>query len=78
MKQNKKYVYSVYYIDTQKNDIEYIKEYNTPEELANDYNLKNKKSIYHYIIDNLDNITNVNEIKNTLKNNYIIFKDLLD
>lgn len=73
----KKYVYSVYYIDTQKNDINFIKEYNTTEELAKDYNLKNKKSIYNYIIDNLDNI-NLLELKNTLKNNYIIFKDLLD
>jgi hypothetical protein len=67
--------YSVYYINTEKNDIEYIKEFNDINDLVKEYNLKNKKSIYHYIVDSLDCIKDLKDIKNTLKNKYIIFKD---
>ena len=71
----KQIYYSVYYVDTQKNDIKYVEEFTNPEELATSYNLKNKKSVYHYIIDNLDKV-NLKELKNTLNNHYIIFKDI--
>ena len=71
----KKIYYSVYYIDTKKNDIRYVEEFTNPEELATSYGLKNKKSIYHYIIDNLDKV-NLQELKNTLNNHYIVFKDV--
>lgn len=67
--------YSVYYIDTLKNDINFIEEFNNLDDLAEAYELKNKKSVYHYVIDNLDNV-NLLELKNTLKNKYIIFKDV--
>lgn len=76
MKQKK--IFSVYYVDTQKNDIKYIRDYDSAEELAQDYELKNKKSVYNYVIDSIDSIMNVSEIKNTLKNNYIIFRDTIE
>ena len=76
MKEKK--IFSVYYVDTQKNDIRYIRDYNSAEEIAEDYKLKNKKSVYNYIIDSIDNIMNVSEIKNTLKNNYIIFRETIN
>ena len=72
----KKYVYSVYYIDELKNDIKFIKEYKSTEEIAEDYKLKNKKSVYHFLHNSLDNI-NLLEIKKKL-NNCIIFKDVVE
>ena len=72
----KKYVYSVYYVDELKNDIKFIKEYKNAEEIAKDYKLKNKKSIYHFLYNSLDNI-NLLEIKKKL-NNCIIFKDMVE
>ena len=72
----KKYVYSVYYVDELKNDIKFIKEYKSTEEIAEDYKLKNKKSIYHFLYNSLDNI-NLLEIKKKL-NNCIIFKDIVE
>ena len=72
----KKYVYSVYYVDELKNDIKFIKEYKSAEEIAEDYKLKNKKSIYHFLYNSLDNI-NLLEIKKKL-NNCIIFKDIVE
>lgn len=71
----KQIYYSVYYIDTKKNDINFVEEFDNVDDLANAYDLKNKKSVYHYIIDNLDNV-NLLELKNTLKNKYIIFRDV--
>lgn len=73
----KKYTYCIYYVDNLKNDIKYIEEFNNTEDLARAYNLKNKKSIYNYIINGLDNINLLN-LKHKLKDNYIIIKDLLD
>lgn len=67
-------IYSVYYVDTKKNDINYIREYNNIQEIAQDYKLTNKKSVYHFIINSLDNI-NLLELKHKLKDKYIIFKD---
>ena len=72
----KKYVYSIYYVDELKNDIKFIKEYKSTEEIAKDYKLKNKKSIYHFLYNSLDNI-NLLEIKKKL-NNCIIFKDIVE
>ena len=71
----KKTYYSVYYVDTQKNDIKYVREFENVNELAKEYELKNKKSVYHYIFNNLDNMDLAN-IKNKLDNKYIIFKDV--
>lgn len=76
-KQKSKYAYIVYYVDTQKNDIKYINEFNDTETLANYYNLANKKSIYHYIHNNIDTI-DLSSIKNLLQNKYIVFKELND
>lgn len=72
----KKYVYSIYYVDELKNDIKFIKEYKSTEEIAEDYKLKNKKSIYNFLYNSLDNI-NLLDIKKKL-NNCIIFKDIVE
>ena len=68
---NKK-VYIIYKYNNESNDLEYVKEYNTTEEIKKDYNLQNKKSVYNYIIKDIDNI---NSYYNLLNNKYIIIKE---
>ena len=72
----KEKIYSVYYVDTQKNDISYIEEFNNIDDLAQEYKLKNKKSVYHYIYDSIDGL-DFRGIKNLLDCKYIIVKDLV-
>lgn len=66
-----KKVYILYSFDEFENDFKYIMEYNTLEELKKDNNiqLKNKKSIYHFIQEDLK------EIKHLLKDRFIIIKE---
>lgn len=72
----KEKIYSVYYVDTQKNDIRYVKEFNNIDTLASDYKLKNKKSVYNYMYDNIDGL-DFQGIKNLLECKYIIIKEVL-
>ena len=72
----KQKIYSVYYVDTEKNDIRYIEEFNSPDELANDYKLKNKKSIYNYMYETIDGL-DFTSIKNLLECKYIIIKEVI-
>lgn len=53
-------------------DLDYIKEYNNIEEIQKEFNLKNKRSVYHYIVKNIDNL---NSYKNLLDNKYILIKE---
>lgn len=72
----KEKIYSVYYVDTQKNDIRYVEEFNNIDTLASDYKLKNKKSVYHYIYDTIDGL-DFTSIKNLLDCKYIIIKEVI-
>lgn len=67
---NKKY-YTIYKVDKETNDIQNIMDYETAEEIQKAYNLKNKKSIYHYLVKDIDNI-DINNIKNLLNCKYFI------
>lgn len=72
MKKNGKSCYIIYEYDSFKNDYKYISEYLNKEDIIKDYQLKNKKSIYHYIKESIDsNITKL------LKDKYIIIKESL-
>ena len=55
----KKY-YTIYKVDTLNNDLKYENEYENIIELMKDYELKNIKSIYNYIIKDLDKINKLN------------------
>lgn len=70
MKKEKYYI--LYNYNEFKNDLEYIKEYNNIEEIQKEFKLKNKKSIYHYIIKDIDNMQSYN---NLLNNKYVIIKE---
>lgn len=64
-----KKAYIIYKYNKLNNDLEYIKEYYNINDIIKDYNLENKKSIYNYIVENIDNL---DSYYNLLKNNYII------
>ena len=64
--------YILYNYNKFKNDLEYIKEYNNIEEIQKEFKLKNKNSIYHYIIKNIEDQKSYN---NLLNNKYIIIKE---
>ena len=73
--ENKKEVFILYEYNNFNNDYEYIKEYynikQLKEENKKQFNLKNNRSIYHYIKNNIeDNI-------NLLNNKYLIIKEVL-
>lgn len=72
----KKMIYSVYYADTQKNDINYIEDYETPEDICEEFGLSNKKSIYNYMLTNIDNVDFSK--MHLLKDKYVIVKEYLD
>ena len=63
--------YTIYEIDKENNDLVNVMDYDDATELCEDYGLKNKKSIYHYILKDLNNV-NLLEIKNLLNCKYII------
>lgn len=63
--------YTIYKINKENKDIEYIEELTSAEEVQKEYNLKNKKSIYNYMVKNIDEV-DVFNLKNYLKNNYFI------
>lgn len=63
--------YTIYEIDKENNDIINIKDYEDATQLCVDYGLKNKKSIYHYILKDIENV-NFLDIKNLLNCRYII------
>lgn len=67
----KKY-YTVYRIDKTNNDISNIMDYTNIDELMKDFNLTNKKSIYNYIVKNLDTLK---DFKHLLKDKYFIMID---
>ena len=66
--------YTIYKINKETKDIEYIEELESAEEVQKEYNLKNKKSIYNYLVKNIDEV-DVFSLKNLLKNNYFIMID---
>lgn len=66
--------YTIYRINKENKDIEYIEELTSAEEVQKGYNLKNKKSIYNYLVKNIDEV-DVFNLKNYLKNNYFIMID---
>lgn len=66
--------YTIYKINKENKDIEYIEELESAEEVQKEYNLKNKKSIYNYLVKNIDDV-DVFSLKNLLKNNYFIMID---
>lgn len=66
--------YTIYKINKENKDIEYIEELTSAEEVQKEYNLKNKKSIYNYLVKNIDEV-DVFSLKNYLKNNYFIMID---
>ena len=70
---NKK-VFILYEYNQYSDDFNYIAEYFNLEELKqkNNIQLKNKKSIYHYIKNGID------EKMELLKNKYIIIKEVLN
>lgn len=65
-----KNVYILYKYNKINNDIQYIKEFNSIDEIKKDFNIKN---VYDYIINNIDE-----EIKHLLYNDYIIIKDKIE
>ena len=67
----KKY-YTIYKIDKTNNDITNIADYTNIDDLVEDYNLTNKKSIYNYIVKDLDSIKEFNHL---LKDRYFIMID---
>lgn len=69
-----KKVFILYSFDEFENDFKYIMEYNSIEELQkqNNIELKNKRSIYHFIKEDLK------EIKHLLKDRFIIIKERVD
>ena len=68
----KKHAFILYNYNAFNNDLEYIKEYYTAKEIQAEYKLKNKKSIYNYIFNNMEDALKVN---NKLFNKYIIIKE---
>lgn len=66
--------YTIYKINKESKDIEYIEELESAEEVQKEYNLKNKKSIYNYLVKNIDEV-DVFNLKNYLKNNYFVMID---
>lgn len=67
MKKQKTYI--LYNYNRFNNDIEYLKEYQTINDLTNDFKqLKNKKSIYQYIKRSIDNLKDIK----LLNDKYII------
>lgn len=69
-----KKVYILYSFDEFDNDFKYIMEYNSLEELQkqNNIELKNKRSIYHFVKEDLK------EIKHLLKDRFIIIREKVE
>lgn len=63
--------YTVYEIDKNNNDLVNVMDYDNIDDLCLDYGLKNKKSIYHYLLKDIDNV-NLLEIKNLLSCKYVV------
>lgn len=70
MKKEKYYI--LYNYNKFKKDLEYIKEYNKIEDIQKEFNLKNKKSVYNYIIKDIEKEESYN---NLLNNKYILIKE---
>lgn len=66
--------YTIYKINKENKDVEYVEELTSAEEVQKEYNLKNKKSIYNYLVKNIDEV-DVFNLKNLLKNKYFIMID---
>ena len=67
-----KKVFVLYQYNRELNDLEYVKEYNKAEEITKDFNLENKKSIYNYIIKDIEEETSY---YNLLDSKYLIIKE---
>ena len=72
MSNKQKTAFIVYKVNQLNNDLQYIKEYYTLQDIKKDYNIKNIRSLYHYIIKSADQT-----IKQLLKNDYIIIREKL-
>lgn len=70
----KKVYFTVYYVDKEKNDIKYIREYEEKDQLISDFNLKYKYSYNNYIIKDIENVDLSSCPK--MNDNYIIVKDI--
>ena len=70
MKKEKYYI--LYNYNKFNNDLEYIKEYNNISDIQKEFKLKNKKSIYNYIIKNIEDSSS---FYNLLNNKYVIIKE---
>lgn len=70
---NKK-VYIIYKYNENINDLEYVKEYDSIQDIKEDYNLQNKKSVYNYIIKDIENESSY---YNLLDSKYLIIKEEL-
>lgn len=70
---NNKKAYIVYNYNEFNKDFNFFKEYYNIKELAQDFNLNNKKSVYNYIYNNIEDV----QVNNLLNHNYIIIKEIL-
>ena len=64
----------VYEYDQENNDLTYVKEYQKARDIQQDFGLDNIKSVYNYIVEDIEEETSYN---NLLKNKYIIIKEEL-
>jgi hypothetical protein len=64
--------YTIYRIDKSTNDISNIMDYTNVNDLMDDFKLTNKKSIYNYVVKNLDTLK---DFKHLLKDKYFIMID---
>ena len=64
--------YTIYRIDKTNDDISNIMDYTNVDELMKDFKLTNKKSIYNYVVKNLDTLK---DFKHLLKDKYFIMID---
>lgn len=70
---NNKKAYIVYNYDEFNKDYNFIKEYYNINELMQDFKLNNKKSVYHYIYNNIEDV----KLDNLLNHQYIIIKEII-
>ena len=68
----KKNIYIIYNYNKMRDDLEYIKEYYTLQAIKKDFKIKNIRSLYHYIIKDIEDPASY---KNLLNNKYIIIKE---
>lgn len=65
-----KKVYILYEYNKTNNDYDYIKEYLSTKDIIKEFKLKHKRSVYQYVADSLDQITNL------LQDRYILISEI--